>query len=132
MNEGIDPNIQALVVAVNKLQGIFTTGSCGGHEKPKKGQCGPNEWYVQFDFTGKGGVPTRAGWGSAGALSHATFKYISLGGPGRVSIEFVNLSEPEEDPKGLCNYMEIHGRRGADIRKFFVALIMTLGEMGYK
>jgi hypothetical protein len=44
----LDPNIVALVAALNSFRGITTCGSCGGHPEPRPGQWPAGEWVVSF------------------------------------------------------------------------------------
>ena len=55
MPEPIDARVQKLVAALNRLPGITTFGSCGGHPNP-----GPRQWptgtcYVKFTASEAGG-----------------------------------------------------------------------------
>jgi hypothetical protein len=55
MSEPIDARVEKLVAALNRLPGITTFGSCGGHPNP-----GPRQWpagtcYVKFTASEAGG-----------------------------------------------------------------------------
>src|SRR3954465_825727 len=55
----LDPNIVALVEALNAFKGISTVGSCGGHPDPGPGQKPAGEWTVSFKL-----APNDNGWGA--------------------------------------------------------------------
>ena len=46
----IDPNVLELVEVLNEIDGIETSGSCGGHISPEKGQESEGSFYVCFDI----------------------------------------------------------------------------------
>jgi hypothetical protein len=53
----LDPNIVALVEALNAFKGVETIGSCGGHQDPGPGQEPAGEWIVIFRL-----APDEHGW----------------------------------------------------------------------
>jgi hypothetical protein len=55
--EKLDPNIVALVEALNAFKGVTTVGSCGGHQDPGPGQRPAGEWIVIFTL-----APDVRGW----------------------------------------------------------------------
>jgi len=46
----IDSNMHKLVRTLNRIEGVTTWGSCGGHENPTPGQRPLDEWYVVLDI----------------------------------------------------------------------------------
>jgi hypothetical protein len=44
----IDENIVPLVEVINRFDGLYTIGSCGGHQSPRPGQLPANQWSVLF------------------------------------------------------------------------------------
>ncbi len=48
--QDIDPNIRALVRALNSFPGVETIGSCGGHDNPGPGQEFAGCWRVSLVF----------------------------------------------------------------------------------
>ena len=46
MNPDVDERIKPLVLALNRLPGVHTLGSCGGHVDPTPFQRPAHEWYV--------------------------------------------------------------------------------------
>ncbi len=56
VDEMIDPPILSLVHALNRLPGIVTCGSCGGHAQPNEIQQPAGKWFVSFnvEFTDTG------------------------------------------------------------------------------
>ncbi len=46
----LDPNIDALVKALNAFPGITTIGSCGGHENPTLAQAPAGSWWVKMEI----------------------------------------------------------------------------------
>src|SRR4051794_7344531 len=53
----LDPNIIALVEALNAFKGVTTVGSCGGHPDRDPGQEPAGEWIVSFRL-----APDEHGW----------------------------------------------------------------------
>ena len=44
----LDQNIVGLINELNRLPGIVTIGSCGGHKEPRPGQRAEGTWIVSF------------------------------------------------------------------------------------
>lgn len=84
--EDLDPPIVALVRALNQLPGIYTGGSCGGHEEPVSPvSASANEWWIGFgleriahehEFVA---VPTDEAWLSLEFLAWFTLNARSTG-----------------------------------------------------
>ncbi len=47
-NTKIDANVITLLNVLNRLPGVITASSCGGHMHPKAGQCPRGEFFVAF------------------------------------------------------------------------------------
>jgi len=46
----IDANMRNLVRIMNKIPGVKTIGSCGGHSDPQPGQWDAGKWYLKFSL----------------------------------------------------------------------------------
>jgi hypothetical protein len=95
----IDANMANLVAAVSCVPGVYTFSSCGGHENPRPGQVGPDEFYVCFT------VPQNAqGWRALELLAHPlTLEDVSL-------VAWCNNDEPLSGSLVFT----IRGTKGAD------------------
>lgn len=60
--EELDENIVELVKAINSFPGIFTVGSCGGHEDPEEYQNKHGTFDIVFMIETEEQVPTRDAW----------------------------------------------------------------------
>ncbi len=56
MTDNLDANMVRLVASLNRLPGITTVGSCGGHKEPGPGQWPGGTFYLKFrvQFTAEG------------------------------------------------------------------------------
>ena len=69
----IDRPVRGLVTVLNRLPGVCTVSSCGGHRDPRNvSQCRRGEFYVNFLVD-----RTRAAWRSLGYLTWIIAKWTS-------------------------------------------------------
>lgn len=60
----LDGNLRRLVVALNKIPGVKTLGSCGGHKDPKPYQMPEGQFFIRFDI-----AKNATGWKAIGILA---------------------------------------------------------------
>jgi hypothetical protein len=68
---GIDPNVKTLVAELNKIPGLQTTGSCGGHPSPLIYQCPQGEFLITISIE----------WDADGTLSLERLVWATFAGP---------------------------------------------------
>lgn len=68
---GIDPNMKRMVAEINKIPGLQTTGSCGGHKDALMYQCPEGEFLVTINVE----------WSSDGILSLERLVWAAFAGP---------------------------------------------------
>ncbi len=66
--EGIelDERVRYLLVTLNRIPGVDTSSSCGGHSNPSAGQASEEEFYVNFDVE-----RNKKGWRAVELISWA-------------------------------------------------------------
>src|SRR5690349_10053619 len=98
--EEIDLRVRSLVTALNRIRGVGTFSSCGGHAEPQPGQAGADSFYVCF-------VVERTSHGEIGIARIR--RAVSATDPKRISV----TAEPDEDGTETMAF-QIAGRDGAD------------------
>ncbi len=75
----MDASIVALVRAINQLPGLYTSGSCGGHEEPLTPVSAPaDEWWIGIELASVKRdkdlveIPTDEAWLSLEFLTYVT------------------------------------------------------------
>lgn len=62
----IDERVRKLVRAMNRVPGVYTFSSCGGHPEPRAGQSSEGEFDISFDVRRRS-----EGWRALGLISAA-------------------------------------------------------------
>lgn len=101
----IDPNIAALVRALNAFEGVTTVGSCGGHEEPTGGGWPAGCFYVKFTVD-----RSDAAWL---ALEFLTWAINHDGGGDPVQLVMDAYPPFMNTPGEMLSFI-VEGRAGAD------------------
>jgi hypothetical protein len=104
----LDPPVVGLCRALNALPGIWTAGSCGGHEKG--GAFPADRWFVSLGPELRGRVPFLAAWLS---IEHVAWVLTDFG-RGR-AVEFHAAARPPflNEPGHMLAF-EVHGWRSGE------------------
>jgi hypothetical protein len=106
--EGLDPHIARLVHAMNRIPGLTTTGSCGGHwPVTSLAQRKAGAWYVGFDLSGDA-----KGWRALAILGSLP---CGMPPPGKVRLIAWSEGMPAE---GHGPMFELQGEGWADPDEF--------------
>lgn len=114
----LDENIRPLCEELNRLPGIDTNDSCGGHENPGRGQCPAGEWYVGFSAE-----RSCFAWQS---LSLIAFVAGELDEQGFHELQV--WCQPMYEPGPLD--FALHGYEGTDPVRFSARLIEARAQFG--
>lgn len=103
----LDPNIVALVEALNAFRGVTTVGNCGGHPDPGPGQKPAGEWSVSFRL-----APDEHGWRALEFLAWLVNNDARRGGS-KVRLEPF-AAPPYLNTPGECLVLHLTGWGGED------------------
>jgi hypothetical protein len=107
----LDPNIVALVKALNAFKGVRTVSSCGGHSDPGPGQSPSGEWSVIFKV-----AKDEHGWRALEYLAFLVNVEARRSGS-KVSLEPF-AAPPYLNIPGECLFFHLAGWDGEDPEEF--------------
>ncbi len=74
-DQDIDKKVRNLVEALNRLKGVWTYSSCGGHSDPNECQAPKNQFYVCFNVS-----RSSKGWRALDVIAWAVYEASSDAG----------------------------------------------------